>query len=473
VLNLAGGPEAKPRLVGPVANALGPVCWADGGKALLYARSEQPLPPDCWESGQAGTWAGGDLFFLDPATAKETRLSRGGGFNLFSPTTGGTLYFLVWQNDPAGRCAHLWGVPLAAAQDFAVREPDLPPRDQAAWTKLIDQVLEEAGVPGDAGGERLAADVLVRLADTFAKVYRDRFRAEPPADAGDWERQQRELQALNLPTAQRPRFALVLGAAEGEYLRRRHGAVWHLAGGPLVGAMPAEETNPFGLVMNPFQLVRSEFLPVDEEDDEEGLAPPLALKSALIRAAGRTLVMANSPAAGKGGLQALADPALARAAELLAKDHGDDADGVLLDLVQQKKHAANHYLVLHAGKLLYDHKRFKALRTLLEGRVEALPPEPRKYNLLGLALLASDSKGAAAQFRNALRCDLYYGPAYLNLAQAYANANNPVDAALCLRRLLRLMPQGPLAADARQRLAALQGGAPRGMPAPGGGPGDP
>jgi tetratricopeptide (TPR) repeat protein len=461
LLDLAAGAAAKPRPVGAPRLGLGPVCWTADGQGLLYARQQRPVPPDCWEGDAANYWAGTDLFRLDLATGKETRLSRGGGFHTFSPTSGSDLFFLVWPNGQMREDARLWRVPLAAAHEFAAHEPDRPTRDQAAWTKLIDGVLKEAGVTADAGGEALTPDVLARLADGFARTYRERFQTDPPADADGWERQQHELQALSVPSSARARFAVVLGAAEGEYLRRRHGAVWHLGAGPLLpagepGPGPAEDESPFGLVMNPFQSARSQFLAVD--DEEEDSVSALWLTNALVRAQGRPLVLANSPAAGKEGLQALADPGLTRASELFKQSKTDEAEGVLVQVVQQERNENNTYLLLAAGKLLHEQKRLKVLRKALERRVNGGPPEPRLYNLLGLALLETEPNRAAQQFQNALRCDLYYGPAYLNLAQAYEKAGNPVAAGQSLRRLLKLQPAGPLAADARQRLAALDAG---------------
>ena len=84
------------------------------------------------------------------------------------------------------------------------------------------------------------------------------------------------------------------------------------------------------------------------------------------------------------------------------------------------------------------------------------PNDPRKFNLLGLALLQDKPRQAVGSFRRALRCDLRYEPAYLNLAQAYDKLGETSSATECLRRYLRLMPQGKLAGDARQRLAALE-----------------
>jgi tetratricopeptide (TPR) repeat protein len=96
------------------------------------------------------------------------------------------------------------------------------------------------------------------------------------------------------------------------------------------------------------------------------------------------------------------------------------------------------------------------MRQLLEQRVRIRPDSP-KYNLLGLAELESNPKEAATHFKTALRYDLNYAPAYLNLSQAYQKLNEVESARWCLLRCLKLMPYGPSAQDARQRLAALNG----------------
>ena len=74
-------------------------------------------------------------------------------------------------------------------------------------------------------------------------------------------------------------------------------------------------------------------------------------------------------------------------------------------------------------------------------------------------MVTSDSnpKEAAEQFKTALRYDLNHAPAYLNLSQAYQKMNEVESARWCLIRCLKLMPYGPSAQDARQRLAALNG----------------
>jgi hypothetical protein len=462
LLDLSAKAPAEPQRVGRPCAMLGPASWSADGKSLVYAHSQQPLPPDCWDAAGSQMWAGVDLFHLDAETGKQIRLSRGGGFGSPALAADGTLFFLVWQHRPNGPFGtHLQRLPLAAAHDFAANEPDRPPRDREAWTKLIDDVLEQARVPREADGDALPPEVLARVADTFARLSKDRFHVEPPANAASWERQQRELRSLAIPEAARPRFALVLGAAQGEYLRRRHGATWYMGAGPLVPAeAPADrpdETNPFGLVLNPFQAARSEFAAVEEDEEEPGV-PATWLRDALVRAQGRTVLLTNDPAAAKEALKELADSDLGRAAGLYEDKKDAEADRLLLDLVGRKKYADNAYLVLHVGKVLYEHGRLDALRKLLEPRVEAEPRDEHRYNLLGLALLESDPNAAAVQFKNALRCNLYYGPGWLNLAQAYANASDRTSAVQCLRHYLRIMPYGPQADDTRQRLAALEAG---------------
>jgi tetratricopeptide (TPR) repeat protein len=94
------------------------------------------------------------------------------------------------------------------------------------------------------------------------------------------------------------------------------------------------------------------------------------------------------------------------------------------------------------------------------------PPDPRTFNLLGLAQLPTSPQQAADAFKSALRCDLRYGPAYLNLALAYDRLGQRPAAVLCLRRSLQLMPQGPLARDAQRRLGELREPAAPGGAAP-------
>jgi predicted Zn-dependent protease len=107
------------------------------------------------------------------------------------------------------------------------------------------------------------------------------------------------------------------------------------------------------------------------------------------------------------------------------------------------------------GKVLYEHGRLAAVRRLLGPRVDALPHDAHRYNLLGLAMLDGAPNAAAQHFKNALRCDLNYGPGWLNLAETYAKVGERTAAEQCLRHYLHTAPFGPYADDARQRLADL------------------
>src|SRR5262249_37403736 len=107
-----------------------------------------------------------------------------------------------------------------------------------------------------------------------------------------------------------------------------------------------------------------------------------------------------------------------------------------------------------AGKLLFENKRYTALRQLLTTRMKTLPPDARLHNLLGLAILDADPGTAAVHFRDALRCDLGSESALLNLALAFEKSGDRESAIACLRHHLRSRPGQPNA-DVRQRLAAL------------------
>jgi tetratricopeptide (TPR) repeat protein len=327
----------------------------------------------------------------------------------------------------------------------------------AAWAALIEQVLKEAQVPADADGQKLTPAALARLAEVFPRAYRDRFQAEPPRATADFDRTRREIQGLRWPRAARPGLALVLGALEGEYLRQSHCAAWHLSPGPLAPEPPPtaqpEEESPFGYVVNPF--LWPGWRGTADAPDGADASAAMPLEALLASALGRPLVLANDPAVGRAAVAALTDPDLARGADLFRQKKGDEAERVLRDLLKQKRHERNSYLALEVGKLLYDNGRKESLRRLLEAECEKDPPEARKFNLLGLAQLDADPRQAIESFKSALRCDLRFGPAYLNLAQAYQANNEPRSARQCLIRYLELLPDGPYAADARRRLAAF------------------
>ena len=141
----------------------------------------------------------------------------------------------------------------------------------------------------------------------------------------------------------------------------------------------------------------------------------------------------------------------------------EESERVLRDLLQRELHRENGALALHVGQLLYTHQRHDAVVDLMKRWSRKRPPDPRKFNLLGLAQLHSSPPQAVDAFKSALRCDLHYGSGYLNLALAYEKLNQRAAAVQCLRRYLQLLPQGPLARDAQRRLGELreppQGGA--------------
>jgi predicted Zn-dependent protease len=165
------------------------------------------------------------------------------------------------------------------------------------------------------------------------------------------------------------------------------------------------------------------------------------------------MILTNDPAAASAIVAELTDPELSRAVELLQQGKAEPAEQTFQSLL--KRHEQNLHLALQIGKLLYEAKRLPALQKLMEDQCDRLPRDPRKFNLLGLALLESEPRQAVDAFKNALRCDLRFEPAYLNLAQAYQLTNDPQSARMCLERYLAFIPGGVYAADARRRLAAL------------------
>jgi tetratricopeptide (TPR) repeat protein len=431
-----GGNEPKIEPVTPPAARVAGVCWTRDGKALVYARSQSPTPPDHAPGTPADAC---DLFLFDLETKKETRLSRGGGFT--SPSVAKNkegqeeLYFLNH-----GPPVALEQMLLEKAREFA-EEQEKQERERAKmWTKLVADVYAEAGTPAK-GRPPLTPESVKKLADAFAKLYPAQLKDDPPGTPAALDRQRRQVSALDLAPADPRMLTVLLGAVEGEYLRRQHkGSAWHLAPEPADAAEAVRGENPFGFVFDPFDPARS-------------------AAEALFRAEGRPIVLSNDPALAKEALAKLADPDLARGTDLLKQNKGDEADRVLLGMT--KRHAGNYYLIVHVGTLLQEYGRTKALAELvkplldqLDGQGGSLPRDARLFNLLGVALLDGEANKAVTAFVNALRCDLNYGPAYLNLAQAYQKSNRAQDARLCLRRYLKLFPQGEWAGDARRRLAA-------------------
>jgi tetratricopeptide (TPR) repeat protein len=455
VLDLGGG---EPKPLTPPASQTGPVCWTADSQALIYARSQKPLPADYWEDEPNGQSGAVDLYQWDLAADRETRLSRGGGCFSPSVSTKDDLYYLAVQD--AGSALLLRRIPLAAAREFSAREQPTVARDAEAWTWLFNKVLEDSQAIASLNGTALTPEITARLTETFNKRYRERFQAEPPSTLNAFDRQRRELEKLNLSPALNPALTLILGALEGEYLVRRHGARWHLTGGPLLPVKPADALagveSPFAYVVNPFASVsawarKAVHAPSGDRDEHPGNE---SLAELCRRAHGRVMVLANDSAAGQTALAGLTDPDFRRGEEFLAQGRGEEAEQVFQKLVKEKRHEKNLYLSLQIGKILYENNRHAALERLMEQRCELMPHDARKFNLLGLAVLNSQPQQAITAFKNALRCDLRFGPAYLNLAQAYQAANDLESARLSLRRYLAILPDGVYAADARRRLAA-------------------
>jgi hypothetical protein len=459
LLDLAEVHQVEPKPIGPPCKHITAVGWEPDSSAFVCARSQDPLPPDAWEVEGLGGWAGIDLFRYEVAAECETRLTRGGGFDAPVSPAAGELLFLAWRSEAAPVGWRLYRTQLADVQKFVEREADPPRRDAAAWTQLLEVVLKETDVSPTAGGEQLTPETLSRLAEFFAKRFRERFKAEQPSDAAGWERFQRELGTLDLPAAVRTQAALVFGACEGEYLRRRYGAVWLLTAGPVLRPRPRpekrDEESPFGFVLNPFAASRirsSNGEALDAEDNPVSFSGLLAL---LRQAQGRKIVLANDPAEGRKAVQPLTDHDWVRGIDLLQQNKAEEGERLLLHLVGRKALANNRFLAVRGAEELAKHKRWEALRQLMEPRVRQQPADPANHRLLGLALLDADPKAAVVQFKTALRYNLYDGGSYFNLAQAYQNMGDRESARLCLKRYLKLMPYGPLVQDARQRLAAL------------------
>jgi tetratricopeptide (TPR) repeat protein len=442
VLSLDGN-EPKVEPVSPAADRIDGVCWTPQGKELVYARCLSPVPAD-HAPGMAKDAC--DLFLLDLESKKETRLSRGGGFTSPSVTKDGDLYVLMKVQPANGAPAvQLLKMTLKAAGEWAEAQEKIRRDKGKEWKELADTVFKRAGVAADApdpGSQK-------KIADAFALAYKKKFDADPPATAETLEWQRREVAGLDLTPDEQDRFRLLLGAVEGEYLLgRQKRSDWHTTK-ERSGGGPVAAENSFGYAFNPFRPLRA-----PEKDDS-----PQSLAEVLFRAEGRRIVLSNDATSAKAALDELVDPDRARGSALLAQGKGDEADRVLRAMAS--RHAENQYLMIEVGTLLHRHGRDAALAALVKpllGQLDAgglsLARDPRLYNLVGVAVLTNDAKKAIVAFQDALRCDLDYGAAYLNLAQAYQKTSRIGDARLCLRRYLKLYPEGEWADDARRRLAA-------------------
>jgi tetratricopeptide (TPR) repeat protein len=436
----------------------GPLCWSLAGSALVYERGQEaPLPPDCFgEDAPRFVYRATSLFEWHLNSKEETRLSRGTGFSSPSVSGTGELFYLTMKWDKIRNLMRLRSMTLEAAREFAAAEPVLPLRTAAAWTTLVERVCKAAKLPEDAAQVRHTPQLMGALATLFTEVYKAQFEEEAPSSPEGFDRQLREINSLKIPSETRQRLLLLLAAVRGEFLRAKHGAVWQLAEAApqrrKAEEPPAE--SPFAFVVNIFER---QHLPVDDDDDDDGRHEAAAsLEWLLYQAEGRPLVLTNDPGAAQAAVAKLVDPDLARGRELFEKDQSPEAERVLEAMLKREKHKANFHLALWVGKLLYEYKRFQAVERLTSRICDQEPYDARKFNLQGLAKLDREPDQAIKAFKKAIRCDLHYGPAYLNLAQAYRQSNDTQSAIACLRRYLELSPYGPFTADASQRLAVLE-----------------
>jgi len=437
----------------PATAEPGQLAWTADGKALIYTRRlAAPLPPDAWAWSLRGLPNDEHLFEWDVAAGKETRLSRGGAIGASSVDRQNNIYYLAWKPDGAGNTQHLRSVSLKAARAFVTAEPEAPPRTAAAWSGLLDKLGEELPPAAKGPMPALTAEQVGKLAERFARLYQEQFGEAAPTTAGGLHRLAREVGAVDLPLPARRQMTLVLTALVGEYLRKAHGTVWHLTDRP-----GATHDNP---PASPFAMAILLFNGLDlaeQLNKYQGLTFLDHLDSHRHSAAGRTLVLTNDPATAQAAVDRLTDPDLVRGTDQLRQGQHQEGERTLLALLAKPAHQANAHLTLVVGQLLLEHGRTQALEKVMRKACGQDPPGAPKFNLLGLALLERQPRQAIDAFKRALRCDLHYGPAYLNLAQAYRQANDTPAAIACLRRYLELSPDDPLAADAGQRLAVLAG----------------
>ena len=416
--------------------------WTPDGKTVIVARAPSPLPAD--HRQPAGGQTACDLFALDLGSGQEMRLTRGGGFTAPTVSDDGDLGFLVETPQQGGTFAQLVRMSMKGVREFLRDEEAATAKAAERWKA----VLNDVAVVTDPTPEAMRA-----LDETFRKAYAAHFKQDAPTTAAGLDALRREVSALDLPPAARPRWELVLGAVEGEYLRRRNdGGAWHLTRGPLRPPRLVTGDNPFGFAYNPFRPLAREPLSV-------------SLAEVVVRAAGRAPVLGNDPAAATAALATMGDANLDRLEKLLQGNfNGDDVDRQAHELGQ--RYQRNYEVILRLGRLLHRHGRVDALRKLSARYAAAPPADARLYNLLGVALLSAEPPASIKSFQDALRCDLRYGPAYLNLAQAYQETGQHAYARSCLRHYLRKWPDGDHADDARRRLATL-GDETGGAPAPG------
>ncbi len=445
VVPVAGG---EPKPLTPAALHVGSPCWAPDGKAIVYERrarralEEDVLPGEGMQA---------NLYEVDPTTGRDTRLTWGGGFSSPTVTRDGNLYCFFRSAGSEGFKGELLRLPLAKARELASR-PDLKRRTVRVWVDLASAVLKEASLPADLTPLQLDEGKVRKIQEAFVRQYRERVGGAVLDTAAALDDVRSNLRGLDLPAAERRRFNIVLGAVAGEYLCRRHKARWDFAaradGPPLADP---EAHAAFRWAANPFGDIAFDD---PDRDDEDAFTPVGPLRSLLSAADGRPIVLTPRPGAVRQHVPA-ADADLARGVGLLKDGKGAEAERVLTGMLA--RHAGNLHLTLHVATLLHDHGRADAFRELARKLDVDKLKDSRAYNLVGVSLLKEDATAAAGAFKNALRCDLHFGPAYFNLAEAYALRKDAEAARLCLRRYLDLMPFHPSAEDARRRLDELSG----------------
>jgi tetratricopeptide (TPR) repeat protein len=359
------------------------------------------------------------------------------------------LHYLTVVQGKSGPTSVLRHMTLAAAREFAAGEAETKPRDQKTWQAIVVEVLGSSSSEGKSNQPALTPARAARTADDFAKAYKDHFKAEAPASLQQLERLRLELAGFHWSAERQADCALVLGVVEGEFLVRHHGARWSLSKSPRIDgpsiAEEGEHENPFTIMVNPFAAAGAWLRAAKEA---------VNLSRILHQAGGRTIVLANDLSAVQPAIAGLSDPDLASAEKLFRDGAAEKAEALLVKMLEKKQYAGNHVLVIHAASLLERYGRTKVFRQVIEKECEAPFHDARRYNLLGIARLQEDPRGAVDAFSYALRCDLRFDAGYLNLALAYDRAGEPVKAQACLRRYLSMKPGGKYAADALRRLTA-------------------
>jgi tetratricopeptide (TPR) repeat protein len=444
VVGIDGG---EPEALTPPAARVGPISWTADGSALVYARSQDPSPPENWQAPLLDQHTAFDLYSFDIAAKKETRLSRGGGFFSQTVTENGNLYYLTCEPDKSGSKAILRHMPLKAAIEFAGQEPEAKPRDQSAWRAIFDEVL-----PPKTKTQEITPAKAAALEEAFLKACAARFHLEPTKSPESFTRLCKELRSFPWSEPEIDQLALVLGAVQGQFLVRKENSRWNLGNTVRLDdscTSKSENESPFAMAINPFALARCQ---LHEKDGSADL-------SRIVReATGRPLVLCGDITQAAPALAGFVDVRLAEANKLFKDGEAEKGEQMLLQMLADKRQAGNHVLALRAAELLQEYGRNKALREVMEKECETPLANARRYNMLGVARLKDDVAGAIDAFKFALRSDLQFDEAYLNLALAYQRSGSLNQAKQCLTRYLNFRPDGKYAPEVRSRLAVLDAG---------------